>query len=407
MDQKAGIKKLKISPRKITIKRPGMGLAAAKATLGFKPKTDISVLDLVGPVCDLRAEKGLINAINHNERITDMLDQLIDVTKKVRANCTDSREKTRHSHRINSFNKALDAIRAHERPISNQTEAMKLKGVGKGIGSRIQELLETGELSELTKLRSEIKTRTRTIAELCQITGIGEVRAATLHDKHGVTGITDLLSKYRSGKIRVTKNQLTHHIAVGLEYYQDLKHRIPWAEVDQIRRRLEPTISNLDPKLVVTVCGSYRRHKETCGDIDVLIAHPSLVTDSDLKGHKYLTNLVSVLTETGLLVGHLTEHGETKYMGVCKLNPDSPGRRIDIRFVTMQAYPAALLYFTGSGQLNKLMRYKANEMGYTINEYGIYKYSNGVKGKIIPVSTEQDIFKVINCKYLEPTERDF
>lgn len=360
------------------------------------------------PLCDLRAEGGLLHALNCNEKITTVFQHLIDVTKQLKASTTDKSEKTKQGYRITSFQNALNLIRGHPTPIASGREAAAMKGIGKGISARIDEILSSGTLVELEETMDALDPATKIVTELCQITGIGEVKARSLHEKFGVTSIDDLIMKYKSGKIKVAKNELTHHIAVGLEFFHDLQHRIPWKEVDQIRQILDELVTEINPKLKITVCGSYRRHRPDCGDIDVLLTHDDVLTELQLEsGPDHLGSVVNALTEAGLIVGHLTEHGRTKFMGVCQLESDLPGRRIDIRFVAMNQKPAAMLYFTGSGSFNKIMRYKANERGYTINEYGIYTYLNGIKGDLVEVHSEEDIFKVINCVYLDPTKRDF
>jgi DNA polymerase/3'-5' exonuclease PolX len=120
---------------------------------------------------------------------------------------------------------------------------------------------------------------------------------------------------------------------------------------------------------------------------------------------KYLKTIVARLDS--MLVGHLTIDGTTKYMGVCKLRPNATGRRIDIRIVTSSSLGAALLYFTGSDKFNKIMRYFANQRGFTLNEYGLYEYINGVKGELVPAETEEDIFSILNTVYLTPEQREF
>jgi DNA polymerase/3'-5' exonuclease PolX len=83
------------------------------------------------------------------------------------------------------------------------------------------------------------------------------------------------------------------------------------------------------------------------------------------------------------------------------------GRRIDIRLVNYKSLGAAILYFTGSGKFNKLMRLRANQRGYTLNEYGLYHYDNEIKGEMIPTHTEEDVFKILGFLYLEPEQREF
>jgi DNA polymerase/3'-5' exonuclease PolX len=224
-------------------------------------------------------------------------------------------------------------------------------------------------------------------------------------ENFGVTSVQDLIAKYNAGKIRVETNQLTHHIAVGLKFYHDLQLRMSWIEADQISQRVKYLVHKFDPNLKVEICGSYRRKRETCGDIDVLVSNPT-IKDMTLAS-TVLHKIVSLMEQEGLLIGHLTSHGDTKYMGVCRANSTGHGRRIDIRFIAYESMGAAILYFTGSGKFNKLMRFRANQRGYTLNEYGLFHYKNEIKGDQISTPTEQDVFATLRFLYLEPEQREF
>ena len=355
---------------------------------------DDDLLDF--PLYDLRNSAGVHDSLEANANIVLMLDSLINYTIKLKADSS-GKDKVSHQRRIASFIRGRDAIKDYSKPITSGTQAQRdIDGIGKGIAARIDEILKTGTLKEL---QDAVSPEAQLVMELTEITGIGEVKAKALIDE-GVTSVQDLIDKYKSGKLRVAKNQLTHHIAVGLDYYYDLKQRMSWDEADHIARIVTDTVHGLDQELIVHVCGSYRRHKPTCGDIDVLVSHPK-------PREGPLPKIVAALEATGFLVGHLTAKGQTKYMGVCK-GPSGIGRRIDIRFVQYTCLGAALLYFTGSGKFNKIMRYHANTRGFTLNEYGLYSYINGVKGEEpIPAVTEQDIFKRLGFVYLAPTEREF
>jgi DNA polymerase beta len=358
---------------------------------------------LAFPLYDLRKSAGLHDAIDLNIGIIDILDRLITYSLSLKAAAIGA-DKANHQRRINSFIRGRDAIKDYKKKITSGTQAQKdIDGVGKGIATRIQEYINTGTLREL---ECAISPETRTIMELTSITGIGEVKALSLMKDHGVTSVNDLVQKYKDGKIIVGRNQLTHHIAVGISFYHDLQLRMSWIEADQISKILQDKILQWDGTLRVVVCGSYRRKKPTCGDLDVLISHPCLTTDADLEKGTPLPDIITVLEKAGLLVGHLTTKGHTKYMGVCK-GPSDIGRRIDIRFVNNSSFGAAMLYFTGSGKFNKIMRYHANTRGYTLNEYGLYHYVNNVKGDMIHAPTEEDIFRILRFVYLDPTEREF
>ena len=114
--------------------------------------------------------------------------------------------------------------------------------------------------------------------------------------------------------------------------------------------------------------------------------------------------IIENLKQKRILVDSLTEHGNTKYMGICKLVSRSKGRRIDIRFIPYNSKAAALLYFTGSGNFNKNMRLEAKKMGYLINEYGLYKI-NKPNNILINTDEEEDIFKILKMDYKEPENR--
>jgi DNA polymerase lambda len=355
--------------------------------------------DLAFPLYDLRNSGGVHDSLEANAGIVQMLDDLINHTIRIKASST-GRDKANHQRRINSFIKGRDAIKDYTIQITSGAQAQKqIEGVGPGIAKRIQEFLTSGKLAELEEI---VSAEAKLIMELCDITGIGEVKAKSLITDYKVTSVDDLITKYRSGEIKVAKNQLTHHIAVGLEYYYDLKQRMTWKEADQIAFSIIQVLQEFDPELIVQVCGSYRRHKPTCGDLDVLVTHSEHGEESSP-----LPDIVSALEKSGILTGHLTTKGKTKYMGVCK-GASGIGRRIDIRFVEHGSLGAAMLYFTGSGKFNKIMRYHANTRGFTLNEYGLYTYVNGVKGDSpIPAKTEQDIFKILGFVYLKPVEREF
>jgi DNA polymerase/3'-5' exonuclease PolX len=403
-----------------------------KPKITFKVKVKVKdkdkVKDAKEPECeceahtselyDLRKDAGLEFKLMEdlNSGILTMLNSLIDVTVALKA-VAEPKDRTALSHRITSFMKGRDAIRGYQSEINSGTQARQnIPGVGEGIAKRIDEYLKTGTLQEIEKA---ISPEAKIIMELTTVTGIGDVKARQLMDTFKVTSVQDLIDKYTLGQIKVATNQLTHHIVVGLTYYNDLKLRMSWDEADKISTMVKRLVQGYNKDLLVTVCGSYRRKKQTCGDIDVLITHPFIKTDDETGTSTVLPKLVELMEREGLLVGHLTSHGNTKYMGVCRLGSGTsegacelepepePGRRIDIRFVPYNSMGAAILYFTGSGTFNKLMRFRANQRGYTLNEYGLFHYNNGVKGEQVATPTEQDVFSILRFLYLKPELRDF
>ena len=376
----------------------------------------------------------------NNKQIVDNLTKLIKQTdeecyqlkeeaKKLSGDKEKNKKKeaTACQFKMRNFKKVLDIITSLTQSIESSDDLKGIPGIGQGTRDRVDEILKTGTLAELKK---NDNSRFDEMEKLKLITGVGPISAHKLFS-NGLTldillqqmckvaedddprnmSIDEIMDT--SEEMSLDLHDLTHHQLVGLKYFHDIEERIPRKEMEKIEAKLIKMADKIDKKLTMTVCGSYRRKKATSGDIDVLITHPSLETEDDVRedGGNYLINIIKRLSEDGLLVDHLTSLGTTKYMGVCRLTKKSKGRRIDIRFVARDDYAPALLYFTGSKDFNTTMRGEALSKGYTINEYGIYKlrkktgrYINK-KGEKIVAKTEKDIFDLVGMKYLKPEER--
>lgn len=273
-----------------------------------------------------------------------------------------------------------------------------------GLGATLQGLLD--EWNELVRLNPD--------------------NAIIMHEKllpapkNATAGEMTRINRERS-KILVVKyantrfiKELTHHQLVGVKYFDQIERRIPRAEIQEIELFLKEIARRMSPDFIVTICGSYRRGKETSGDVDVFLTHKEFKEKEDLGKFKcnILTEFVRICTALNFLVDHLTEDGETKYMGMCKFKDDPICHRIDIRLIAYNSYAPAILYFTGSFNFNQQMRNHALTKGYTLNEYGLYKCTRDpmtrkvVKGDLIPAHTEEDIFKIIDYPYKTPQERD-
>eukprot|EP00301_Raphidiophrys_heterophryoidea_P026701 c9281_g1_i2.p1 GENE.c9281_g1_i2~~c9281_g1_i2.p1 ORF type:complete len:259 (+),score=70.02 c9281_g1_i2:576-1352(+) len=245
-------------------------------------------------------------------------------------------------------------------------------------------------------------------------------------------------------------------------------------------------IREIDPQILASACGSFRRGSSDSGDIDFLVTHPRLTSETyknlnpnstlttpqpaqqptiqsffakaskrqaqptntknkalksessstpgpaakiepdtddddnnDNSSEKFdVSSLLQVVVQRLKQAEFLTDdlvNGQSKYMGVCLLPdagwegqvPEKPlHRRIDIRVFPYETYYTALLYFTGSDQLNKQMRIKAIEMGMHLSEYAICPMGEtGVKGDPLPVTCEKDVFDYLDMPYLEPHQR--
>lgn len=294
-----------------------------------------------------------------------------------------------------ALNKAIYQLKQFNGEITSGKQAIAdVKSIGKGLGERIDEIIKTGTLSEL-KTNKETSEQTNAMDELLSITGIGPTRAKQ-YIKDGITSVNKLRDAIKNGKIKIT-----HHIQVGIDYYEDLTHKIPRKEIDDMKKILNKEINKVDKELVFEICGSYRRGLSKSGDIDLLISHPHHISNIDKQ--KYLPKLVANLKKHEFIIDSLTSDGAKKYMGVCRIEKSPYARRIDIRCVDYSAYYTGLLYFTGSKNFNILVRKKALENGYSLNEYSL---TNKETDEKVILQSEKELFDILDMEYVKPTDRD-
>ncbi len=331
-----------------------------------------------------------------NQKIIDEFNKLINQIKFDIDTSKNKSEKLIHSYRLNSIQKIIKILENYPKKITSSEQLKDIKGIGKNSLQRIDEILKTGKLSEITQ---QDNSYLQYIEELENVYGIGRSVAIDLFKKHNVKSIEELKKLYDEGKITLPQN-----IVKGLKYYGLIQENIPRKEIDDINNYIQRIIHKIDNELFFIICGSYRRLKRTSNDIDIVVIHPSVKTRVDMLKKtrvNYLEKIINYLIKEKFIVESLTsESVQTKYMGLCKLN-DNPIRRIDIRFFPVESYYSAILYFTGAKDFNRKMRMIANNYGYTLNEYGLYDENN----KTIPVSSEKDIFDILGMEYVDPQFR--
>ena len=204
-------------------------------------------------------------------------------------------------------------------------------------------------------------------------------------------------------------SKLNSHQLLGVKYFHDMSQKIPREEVQRAEKILQTTATYMNSEMIITLCGSYRRGRLKSGDIDCLITHPKIASMEDLDTYpdNILSRFVELLTNVGFLVDHLTDYGRSKYMGFCIVKQQKKktniARRIDIRFIPYNSYGAAILYFTGSKTFNTQMRTWAMSKGFSLNEYGLKKISDG---SFLECKTEEEVFKILNYPYKKPEDRD-
>jgi DNA polymerase/3'-5' exonuclease PolX len=304
------------------------------------------------------------------------------------------------------MNDVLKILKNYPKKITldNYKELEEIEGIGKGTIERIVEILKNGKLKELENYTNINSEKMKSINDLESVVGIGSVLALELYNK-GIKSVKELKKMIKEKKIEVNDK-----ILLGLKYYGKFEGKIPRKEIDKIYIIFKSIITNINKNLkknekyVFDFCGSYRREKEFCNDIDILVSKHGTLD----KNFNYLEKIVNLLKEPftknnnqPLLVDDITNKNyHTKYMGFIKYK-DKNNRRIDIRFVPFESYYSALVYFTGSMELNRKMRSIAKKKNLKLSEYGLFK-KNGDK---IEIKSEEDVFDALDIAFLEPNER--
>ncbi|XP_062502642.1 DNA polymerase lambda-like [Corticium candelabrum] len=331
------------------------------------------------------AQSSTVRPENINKHITDKLEILAKMYKN-----------TKDQWRAMMYTKAITALKNHPKEVTSYEEALEIPFVGKRLADKIAEIASSGHLRRLNHLDPDIDALDR----FTKVWGVGPTTARQWVDQ-GLRTLEDLKEKGN-----VNRQQL-----VGLKHYDDFIDRIPREEAtaigDEVRQAALSIVDGLD----VEVCGSYRRGKETCGDVDVLISHP------DGRGHRGVFKpLIQKLTAAGFLTDDLViqEDGtHQKYLGVCRLAGKAHKyRRLDIIVVPYCEWACSLLYFTGSAYFNRSMRLFAQKKGMQLSQHGLYTgvLRNGKEiihnGISLPCFSERDVFEHLGLNYLKPHERD-
>lgn len=252
-------------------------------------------------------------------------------------------EKPKHySFKIKTCNKVISVINDLQFEIKNSKELTDIKGIGQKTLDKIDEIINSDShlLKEINNTENSINNKiiiNKELQKLKNITGIGPAKAKKLIEKNITLEI--LLDSYKNNNKDILSN-LTHHQLLGLKYYKDLEYKIPKDVIQKFNLILKEIFPNDNYK----ICGSYRRGKNESGDIDLLFSYKHY--------SKYnLDSIINKLIEENIIIDCLTNEGETKFMGFAKLDFYKYAMRIDIRVVSIESFPFAILYFTGSKKI--------------------------------------------------------
>jgi len=312
-----------------------------------------------------------------NADIADLFDRMATLLEIQGANPFRVRAYRNAARTLDSLPRSVADMLAEEEDLS------RLPGIGKDLARKITELVDTGHLSALEEVEREVPAG---LVDLTRLPGLGPKRVRALHEELGIRDLTELERAARSHRIRELAGfgvKTEQRILEALSRHAPEERRQQLADVEDVARFYVDYLQAIPGVKDVVVAGSYRRRKETVGDLDILVTCKT--------GSPVMKGFVEYDE-----VDEVVSRGTTR--GTVLLRS---GLQVDLRVVAQASYGAALYYFTGSKAHNVAVRAIAVKKKLKINEYGVFKGDQRVAGK-----TENEIFKAVGLRYIEPELRE-
>lgn len=258
-----------------------------------------------------------------------------------------------------------------------------LPGVGADLAGKIAEILERGTCAQLERLRASFP---RGITDLLHIPGLGPKRVHVLYHELGIRTPAQLLSAAREGRIREVPGfgaASERRILEAARGHLERDRRWPIAKVAPIAEALVAHLRAVAGVEQVIVAGSYRRRRDTVGDLDILVSAPAGRAPGErLRDFDQVERVLAL--------------GPTRASVVL-----AGGLQVDLRVVRPESFGAALLYFTGSKPHNIALRRIAQARKLKINEYGVFRAGERIAG-----DTEQSVYGSIGLPFIPPELRE-
>ena len=313
-----------------------------------------------------------------NPEIASVLDDIADLLEFQAAN----------PFRVRAYRNAARTIRDLPEPVEGiladpERKLTDVDGIGKDLAEKIATLVATGSMVMLDELRAQVP---ESVLAILRVPGLGPKRAAALFHELKVTSLDELRDACQRHMVRELKGfgeKTESTILEGLEIAAQADQRTYWADADQIAQAL---LGHLDACQAVRrreVAGSYRRGKDTIGDLDILV-----LADDPVKAMDSLARFPGVAA--------VLARGDTKMSVRLKTH-----LQVDLRVVPAESFGAALQYFTGSKAHNVELRGLARSRGLKVNEYGVFRGDKQIAGR-----TEEEVYQAVGLPWIPPELRE-
>jgi DNA polymerase (family X) len=289
--------------------------------------------------------------------------------------------------KVRVYEKAARAVGGHHADVSTMSlaELRQIPNVGTSIAEKIDEFLRTGRLDAIEALRTRIPAGVRA---LTTIPGLGPKKAMVLYSERGISSVDDLAMALDDGRLEGLRG-------FGSKTEENLRHGITLARsgagrslIDEAMHVAEEVIAALSAVPGCEACtyaGSLRRMRDSIGDIDILAAsaQPRAVMDA-----------FAAISDVAEVIVAGEKKTSVRMAG---------GLQVDLRVVPIEAWGAALQYFTGSKAHNIRIREIAVRKGLKLSEYGLFRTDDG---SLVVSKTEEEVYARLDLPWIPPTLRE-
>jgi DNA polymerase (family X) len=281
--------------------------------------------------------------------------------------------------------RAIESLKEDVEQVCREGRLQSIPGVGKAIALKVEEYLRTGQIQAHQDL---LKQTPAGLAELLKISGLGPKTIFLLHEKLDVSNIEDLEKAAREHRIRRLPRMgavREKNIQKSLERYKKRSNRILFSVAEPVVNEILGFLQSLDGLAHITAAGSYRRGKETVGDIDILAtaARPEEIVAAFVRMPMVEEVLVKGPTKASVIVQETIQ--------------------VDLRIVEHKSFGTVLQYFTGSKEHNVSLRQLSQGRGYSLSEYSLTRLADS---QDLFFDREEDVYAYLGLQYISPELRE-
>jgi len=313
----------------------------------------------------------------HNADIATIFEEIADLLEI----------KGENPFRIRAYRNAARTLRELGQELSSMIargeDLAEIPTIGKDLAAKIQDIVATGTTPLLGKLRQDLPP---TLTELLRIPGLGPKRINVLYQECDIHTVEQLHRAALDGRLRTLPGfgaKTEQHILDAIRARPALTNRFKLAAAAQYADALVDYLQHSPVVKRVIVAGSYRRAKDTVGDLDILVT----------------------TSARSRLIDHFVNYGEVAEVlakGSTRASVRLQSKlQVDLRVVPEDSYGAALHYFTGSKTHNIAIRELGQQRGLKINEYGVFRRDQRIAGE-----AEESVFTSVGLPFIPPELRE-